>query len=53
MSKEVFPMNKAQGESYPLTQNQQAIWLDEAVYGASSMYNIGARYEIRGPLQAD
>ena len=35
-------------KNLPLTQNQTAIWLDEVFYGASSMYNIGAYYEIKG-----
>ena len=43
--------NTTQHECYPLTQNQQAIWLDEVVYGASSMYNIGLRYSIIGVLE--
>jgi nonribosomal peptide synthetase DhbF len=37
----------------PLTQNQTAIWLDEIFYGASSMYNIGAYYEIRGDFRPE
>lgn len=37
--------------SLPLTQNQTAIWLDETLFPNSSMYHIGAYYEIKGDLK--
>ena len=42
---------KIQPWALPLTQNQTAIWLDELLFEKSPMYNIGAYYEIRGPLE--
>ena len=42
-----FPSTKM----LPLTQNQTAIWLDEVLFPNSSMYHIGAYYEIKGAFE--
>lgn len=44
------PLAQVVDQSFPLTQNQTAIWLDEALFEQSPMYNIGAFYEIQGKL---
>ncbi|MEI6412342.1 MAG: condensation domain-containing protein, partial [Bacteroidota bacterium] len=45
--------SRIQSSVLPLTQNQTAIWLDELLFEKSPMYNIGAYYEIKGPLEVE
>lgn len=40
-------------EDYPLSFGQEQIWFFEQLYGRTSVYNIPAAFEIRGPLDAE
>lgn len=47
---EVQPMGRAEHAEYPLSLNQQQVWFECQLDPTSTLYNLGIRITVRGPL---